>query len=661
MEEVIAMKRCLACLLCLLLCITALPVSAAEVSAPSPWAEEEVNAAISIGLVPEEIQSDYQQDITREEFAQLAVTLCMAQLRYVGSPEQFLEDYRRYFRDEAGNAVDAVPAEFSDATYWGTVASVLGIVQGRGNGTFDPDGLITRQEAAVMAARTYQACSGQAVLSESSSRPAYGDAYLFPDWAAESIGWTQYWDVMEGDNYGNFMPQGHLTREQAILIFYRLAREVSIPETGLVPYEEELTRALDDFTPAEQLESKAAAALLGTDADGRPHLWVVHGTGGRTELYGRLEEEIPGITAVKLLSLDDQRLTLQAEGELGTYVFAFFLWGSIYTPMSQVLAPHPALNGIAVTGFDGTYVFASEEDGMAVYDLAGERIFSVPTGTLTWQEEGGVFRHESADGVMYYTSEGQSFRQTPWAAGTNFSVGQAAVQEKAGGPITIINTLGETLSIRDCGGGDLAGLSFMWGYVRLARDGRGYLFNTGDGSLFGGEYLDVGEFTGNYAAVRTEDGWGYVDNHLQLVVDCQFQKAGPFLMPNNQAVVQWADGTFSTIKPDGQKGTLDSGWTYLSDFNQQRYALGVRADEDRVSQTMLVSFSQNVTLPGKIEEYVLYGATAVRSAVSTFTLFDSGGAEFLPDLELEGAWGTEGCSDVLLKIGGRYYLYQAAQ
>ena len=157
-----------------------------------------------------------------------------------------------------------------------------------------------------MAAHTYQACSGQAVLSESSSRPAYGDAYLFPDWAAESIGWTRYWDVIEGDNYGNFMPQGHLTREQATLIFLRLAREVHMPEIGLVPYEEELTRTLDGFTPAEQLESKAAAALLGTDADGHPQLWVVHGTGGRTKLYGKLEEEIPGITAVDLLSLAER-------------------------------------------------------------------------------------------------------------------------------------------------------------------------------------------------------------------------------------------------------------------------------------------------------------------------------------------------------------------
>lgn len=655
------MKRCLAGLLCLLLCISAVPVSAVDGSGPSPWAEAEVNTAISIGLVPEELQSDYQQNITRDEFAQLAVTLCMAQLRYVGGPEQFLEDYRRYFRDEAGNAVDAVPAAFSDATFWGTLASALGIVQGRGDGTFDPDGLITRQEAAVMAARTYLAYSGQAALPDSSSRPAYGDAYLFPGWAAESIDRLRDLDVMEGDNYGNFLPLGHLTREQAILIFLRLAREVYIPETGLVPYEEELTRALDGFTLTQQLESKAASALLGTDGDGRPHLWVVHGTGGRTELYGKLEEEIPGITAIKLLSLDDQQLTLQAEGELGVSIFEFSLWGSICTPMSQVLTPQPALDGIAVTGFDGTYVFASEEDGVAVYDLTGERIFSAPTGTLTWQEEGGVFRHESADGVMYYTSEGQPFRQTPWAAGTNFSAGQAAVQEKAGGPITIINTRGETLSTRDCGGGDLAGLSFMWGYVRLDKDGRGYLFHTGDASLFGEEYLDVGDFTGSYATVRTEDGWGYVDNHLQLVMDCQFRKAGPFLMPVEQAVVQWSDGTFSTIKPDGQKGTLDSGWTYLSDFNQQRYALGVRTDKDGASQATLVSFFQNVVLPGKIEEYVLYGVTAVRTADGEISLFGGRSAEAFPDLELEDVWGTGDCPDILLKIGGRYYLYQASQ
>ena len=106
------MKRWIACFLTLLLCIAALPVSAAEASAPSPWAEAEINEAISAGLVPEELQTDYQQDITREEFAHLAVQLCMVKLRYVGGPEQFVEDYRLYFHDREGNPAAAISRIF---------------------------------------------------------------------------------------------------------------------------------------------------------------------------------------------------------------------------------------------------------------------------------------------------------------------------------------------------------------------------------------------------------------------------------------------------------------------------------------------------------------------------------------------------------------------
>ena len=52
------MKRWISCFLILLLCITALPASAAEASAPSAWAESEVREAISAGLVPEEELSE---------------------------------------------------------------------------------------------------------------------------------------------------------------------------------------------------------------------------------------------------------------------------------------------------------------------------------------------------------------------------------------------------------------------------------------------------------------------------------------------------------------------------------------------------------------------------------------------------------------------------
>ena len=654
------MKRCIACFLCLLLCIAALPVTAAGASAPSAWAEAEVKEAISIGFVPEELQSNYQQDITREEFAQLAVRLCMAQLRYVGSPEQFLEDYRRYYRDKEGNPAGAVPTEFSDAAPWGTVASALGIVQGRGDGTFDPDGLITRQEAAAMVARTYLAYSGQTALTEPGSGPVYGDADQFPDWAAEAIGWLRYQAVMEGDNYGNFLPQSHLTREQAILIFLRLAREVYTREIGLVPYEEELERILfpaeGDFSLTKMVESESAAAIQGIEADGTAVLWVVYRTGGRTELYGRLEKEILGITAVDILSLDDQGLALGAAGELGMYVRWFSLWGSIYTSMTQVLNPQPALDGMDVTGFDGTYVFASEADGMAVYDLTGRRIFSAPPGTVTWQKEGGVFRHEGAGGVMYYTAEGQPFRQTPWAAGTDFCIGQAAVQEEAGGPITVLNTLGETLNTLDSFGGTIADCSMGCGWLLLAKDGRHYLLSIGDGSLFGGEYLDVGPFVGTHAAVRTKDGWGFIDQFFQNTISCQYQAVYPF--NHIQAVVQQSDGTFTTVDAHGKGGTIGSGWTALTPLTIQGYALGVRTGEDGTAQTMLISLvAPPAPLPGERSEYALYGATAVRTAGGEVSLFGKGGAQVFPELDLEGAWGTADSAAVLLKTDGRYYLY----
>ena len=74
-----------------------------------------------------------------------------------------------------------------------------------------------------------------------------------------------------------------------------------------------------------------------------------------------------------------------------------------------------------------------------------------------------------------------------------------------------------------------------------------------------------------------------------------------------------------------------------------------------------MSFFQNVALPGKIDEYVLYGITAVRTAGGEISLFGGRCAEAFPDLETEGVWGTGDCPDILLKIGGRYYLYRASQ
>lgn len=656
------MKRWISCFLILLLCITALPASAAEASAPSAWAESEVREAISAGLVPEELQSDYQQDITREEFAQLAVRLCMVKLRYTGSPEQFLEDYRLYFRDREGNPAAAIPAEFSDATPWGTVASALGIVQGRGDGTFDPEGLITRQEAAAMVTRAYLASSRETALKIIGGGSAYENA---PDWAAESIAWLGYWGIMKGDSYGNFMPQNHLTREQAILIFQRLAKDTMYAQRGgLVPYEEELARVLfpeeGGFSVTEMIEEPSGAGVLGIEADGTPSFWILYGSGGRTQLWPILEALVPGITGVEGLSIEDgSELMFYVKAEDGTHLFRLsFSCRNPQKELREVLTPQPALDGITVTGFDGTHVFAAEEDGVAVYDMTGQRMFVLPLGTITWDGDAGIFRHESAGGVMYYTSEGQPLGQTPWAAGTNFHLGQAAVQGEAGGPVSLIDSSGKVLNTLDSFGGTIADTTYGGGYggnyVLLDKDDRHYLLNTTDGSLFGGEYLDVGPFDGTHIAVKTEEGWGFIDQFFQIAVSCQYLTVYPF---RTQAIVQWRDGTFSSVDMHGRDGTMGSGWTFLAELNGQGYTLGIRPDEDGIPQTRLASEYQSWPLPGDITEYVLYGVVAVRTVGGELTLFGRGGTEALSKLELEGVWGTADSRTVLLKSDGRYYLY----
>lgn len=653
------MRRWIACFLTLLLCMTALPASAAEASAPSPWAEKEVNEAISAGLVPEKLRTDYQQDITREEFAHLAVQLCMVKFRYVGGPERFVEDYRLYFHDREGNPAAAISAEFSDATTWGTAAAALGIVQGRGDGTFDPEGLITRQEAAAMVTRAYQAYSGQPELNIIGGGSAYENA---PDWAAESIAWLEWWGFMKGDGKGDFMLQSHLTREQAILIFKRLS-DWYLPTRGLVPYEEELSRTLfpegGAFSLTEMVEESNKAGVLGIEADGTPSFWIVYGSGGRTQLWPILEELVPGMTGVEGLSIvNGTDLMFYVKAEDGARLFRLSFSCKTAREMREVLTPQPALDGIGVTGFDGTHVFAAEEDGVAVYDMTGQKMFDLPPGTITWDGDAGIFRHESAGGIMYYTSEGQPLGQTPWAAGTNFHLGQAAVQGEAGGPVSLIDSSGKVLSTLDSFGGTIADTTYDGGYggnyVLLDKDDRHYLLNTTDGSLFGGEYLDVGPFDGTHIAVKTEEGWGFIDQFFQIAVSCQYLTVYPF---RTQAIVQWRDGTFSSVDMHGRDGTMGSGWTFLAELNGQGYTLGIRPDEDGIPQTRLASEYQSWPLPGDITEYVLYGVVAVRTVGGELTLFGRGGTEALSKLELEGVWGTADSRTVLLKSDGRYYLY----
>lgn len=171
---------------------------------PSSWAAAEVSEAVSLGLVPEDMQNGYARNITRAEVCGLVSRLVE---KKTGTD---MESYAR--QHGAGD-----PA-FSD-TADGTVLSAarLGIVNGRPGGVFDPGAYITREEAAAILART------AALLSDTApAQPAdFSDAGEISAWAAESVGFVSSNGIMSGSG-GAFYPKAFYTREQAYLTFLRL-------------------------------------------------------------------------------------------------------------------------------------------------------------------------------------------------------------------------------------------------------------------------------------------------------------------------------------------------------------------------------------------------------------------------------------------------------
>jgi len=164
---------------------------------PSEWARESVSRGVVLGLVPQALQSQYQQDATRAEFCALAVAL--------------------YEKATGKNIVGRVTFSDTQDINVAKMAS-LGVVLGVGGNRFDPDQRLTREQAATMMAR----------LATAMGRPlpkvvsTFADSTIVSDWALEAVGQMQQSEIMVGTGQNNFSPKHPYTREQSIATMLRL-------------------------------------------------------------------------------------------------------------------------------------------------------------------------------------------------------------------------------------------------------------------------------------------------------------------------------------------------------------------------------------------------------------------------------------------------------
>lgn len=168
----------------------------------SGWAQREIADAQSLGLTDPVARLDFAKNITREQFALVALRL-----------------YELLTGTDAG-ALDAAPNPFRDVQNPDIVRAYrLGIVRGTAQDLFSPDAQITREQLATMLKR---------VLDEGSVRIPYGkakafdDRSRFSDFAAEAIEFMSSIDVVKGTSERTFGPKENTTVEQAVIMAKRL-------------------------------------------------------------------------------------------------------------------------------------------------------------------------------------------------------------------------------------------------------------------------------------------------------------------------------------------------------------------------------------------------------------------------------------------------------
>lgn len=203
------MKKLISLALALVMCLGCFtPALAAD--SPSSWAAAEVNEAVSLGLVPAQLRSNYTEPMTRAEYCLLVTTLL-----------EVLFD----------RPIDGVVAFFdkgldvsfndTDAPYIRAAAD-LEIVNGVGDGAFAPERTLIRAEAATMLSRTLDLLG-----FSGADNHEYADSAEVPDYAVEPIAIMRFYEVMLGDANNRITPRAPYTREAAILTVLRVYKVVA--------------------------------------------------------------------------------------------------------------------------------------------------------------------------------------------------------------------------------------------------------------------------------------------------------------------------------------------------------------------------------------------------------------------------------------------------
>ncbi len=177
------------------------PVTFADVNEDSfSWALEEISYLSAKGIITgvEDNTFEPAREVTRGEFTALLV-------RALGL--DYNMEYQGKFEDVK-----------SDSWYAGFVQAAVenGIIKGISENNFDPNGKLTREQAAVMVAKALE------ISKNSISTTEFKDKSSVSDWAGEAIEQVVSNGIFSGFPDKTFRPKESLTRAQSAVAIYKL-------------------------------------------------------------------------------------------------------------------------------------------------------------------------------------------------------------------------------------------------------------------------------------------------------------------------------------------------------------------------------------------------------------------------------------------------------
>ena len=268
------MKRmlCILCVAALAASITALAVQQSDSSQTGKkgyradgWAGEPLSQAKNAGLIPESLSgADLTEAVTRQDYAAAAVAL-YEKLTAPGTDgvtgkETAPSDGGHPFSDTTDSLVEK--------------AARLGLVEGTGGGRFDPTGVLTREQAAVILARLIDAAGVKLPGLCGTNYANLADREEIASWAREGAALMSNLGVIQGkpgtasDARARFDPRGTLTAQETLVMNQRLAEQAEnwardAEEQDRGSFAGSLLRAVDGSQPNNTLSPISLQYALG--------------------------------------------------------------------------------------------------------------------------------------------------------------------------------------------------------------------------------------------------------------------------------------------------------------------------------------------------------------------------------------------------------------